>query len=203
MLSLTPFLIALCYVLAASTVQTAALPMVTHVLPDYGVALLDMPDEHLEYLRDAIDQKLGADRAPEPRHNYYPDYASLADHRTVAKREPKRYGFGLGRRSAGFSYTTSGSSGVKRLPVYNFGLGRRRRTEDNTGRLLNDAMRFVCGRPDFGSISGYNSSLRCLIWFVQSSTVRVRAGKALGVGQRTAGCIECDFRCGPDGRCGV
>lgn len=36
----------------------------------------------------------------------------------------ERYAFGLGRR--GYTYT-SGGSGVKRLPVYNFGLGKRTR----------------------------------------------------------------------------
>ena len=36
----------------------------------------------------------------------------------------ERYAFGLGRRA--YTYT-AGGSGVKRLPVYNFGLGKRAR----------------------------------------------------------------------------
>lgn len=40
---------------------------------------------------------------------------------SVDKR-PDRYAFGLGRRA--YTYTSSGP-GVKRLPVYNFGLGKR------------------------------------------------------------------------------
>lgn len=44
------------------------------------------------------------------------------------KRPSERYGFGLGRR--GFTYT-SGNSGVKRLPVYNFGLGKRSGRDGN------------------------------------------------------------------------
>lgn len=36
----------------------------------------------------------------------------------------ERYAFGLGRRA--YTYT-SGGQGVKRLPVYNFGLGKRAR----------------------------------------------------------------------------
>lgn len=43
-------------------------------------------------------------------------------HYPFSKRPSERYGFGLGRRA--FTYT-SGNSGVKRLPVYNFGLGKR------------------------------------------------------------------------------
>lgn len=35
----------------------------------------------------------------------------------------ERYAFGLGRRA--YTYTSGGGSGVKRLPVYNFGLGKR------------------------------------------------------------------------------
>lgn len=36
----------------------------------------------------------------------------------------ERYSFGLGRR--GYTYT-SGGAGIKRLPIYNFGLGKRTR----------------------------------------------------------------------------
>lgn len=46
--------------------------------------------------------------------------ASASD--TLEKRA-ERYAFGLGRRA--YTYTSGGGSGVKRLPVYNFGLGKR------------------------------------------------------------------------------
>lgn len=42
----------------------------------------------------------------------------------LIEKRPERYAFGLGRRA--YTYT-SGGSGVKRLPVYNFGLGKRAR----------------------------------------------------------------------------
>jgi len=43
----------------------------------------------------------------------------------VSKRpERDRYAFGLGRRAYTYS---SGGPGIKRLPVYNFGLGKRDR----------------------------------------------------------------------------
>lgn len=42
----------------------------------------------------------------------------------IIDKRSERYGFGLGRRA--YTYT-SGGPGVKRLPVYNFGLGKRSR----------------------------------------------------------------------------
>ena len=42
----------------------------------------------------------------------------------VMDKRAERYAFGLGRRA--YTYT-SGGAGVKRLPVYNFGLGKRTR----------------------------------------------------------------------------
>ncbi|XP_055381063.1 allatostatin-A [Condylostylus longicornis] len=67
-----------------------------------------------------------------------------------------RYAFGLGRRA--YHYT-SGLSGVKRLPIYNFGLGKRARPysfglgkrtynkDDDTNMLLEATGEQIYGQP--------------------------------------------------------
>lgn len=72
---------------------------------------------------DSSSDNLISNSLSNPQQQFRPSQPQqLSHHFNFQKRPSERYGFGLGRRA--FSYT-SGNSGVKRLPVYNFGLGKR------------------------------------------------------------------------------
>lgn len=78
-----------------------------------------------------------------------------ADSDNSIDKRAERYAFGLGRRA--YTYT-SGGSGVKRLPVYNFGLGKRARPYSfglgkRSDLNLNDDYTDIEGYDNVGSMA--------------------------------------------------
>lgn len=89
-----------------------------------GYLLAAATSSQIQAFGDASDNMLSSNSGINPQqqqqHQQQLQQPQLG-HLAFQKRPSERYGFGLGRRA---SYT-SGNSGVKRLPVYNFGLGKR------------------------------------------------------------------------------
>lgn len=96
--------------------QPVAIPLIL-----LGYLLASVASTQFQPFSDSTDSLI-SNSNPQQQLQPQQQQQNQLSHFPFPKRASERYGFGLGRRA--FTYT-SGNSGVKRLPVYNFGLGKR------------------------------------------------------------------------------
>lgn len=117
-------IVAICCVLTVVTVT--GLPMLYDTAELSGINQINNNNSNNDDDNTLLEHEHTGQLNDGGGNNGLDNFGNGADFADMIKREPKRYNYGKGRRSAGYTYMSSGSSGVKRLPVYNFGLGRKR-----------------------------------------------------------------------------